>query len=203
MGAASAATPTRRDLQRAATRERIYEAAVAEFRQVGFANAQVDRIARAAGVVRGTFYFHFPSKEHVLLEMERHFSAEAAAGLNEMRGSGASLREVLSRLVDGLVDLEVKVNDPELVRDLLGIHVRLPMPVEEARRPTALADELAHHFAVAAEAGEMRSDLASDQLAIMVLTSVFGLLVSRRYQPEQRRADLEALMDVFVKGMGA
>ena len=203
MGAASAATPTRRDLQRAATRERIYEAAMAEFRQVGFASAQVDRIARAAGVVRGTFYFHFPSKEHVLLEMERHFSAEAASRLKEMRGSGASLREVLSRLVDGLVDLEVKVNDPELVRDLLGIHVRLPMPAEEARRPAALAEELAYHFAVAADAGELRSDLASDQLAIMVLTSVFGLLLSRRYQPEQRRADLEALMDVFVKGMRA
>ena len=37
----------------------------------------------------------------------------------------------------------------------------------------------------------------------MVLTSVFGLLLSRRYQLGQRRADLEALMDVFVKGMRA
>ena len=203
MGAAEAASPTRRDRQRVATRERIFEAAVAEFRGVGFANAQVDRIARAAGVVRGTFYFHFPSKEHVLRELEGRFSAQVASGLESMRGGGASLREVLSRLVDGLVGLEAEVGDRELVRDLLGTYVRLPLAEEETTRPTPLLEELTRHFARAAAAGELRRDLASDQLAIMVLTSVFGLLLSRRHQPEQRRADLQALMDVFLKGMSA
>jgi AcrR family transcriptional regulator len=202
MGAAGATTPTRRDLQRAATRARVFEAAVAEFREVGFANAQVDRIARAAGVVRGTFYFHFPSKEHVLLEVERRFSARIASGLQEMRGD-SSLREVLSRIVDGIIGLEADLNAPELVRDLLGNFARLPLPEDPAAQPSPLLEELAHHFARAAAAGELRGDLASDQLAIMVLTSVFGLLLSRRYQPEPRRAELEALMDVFVKGMGA
>ena len=87
MGTDSATAPTRRDRQRAATRERIFEAAMAEFREAGFANAQVDRIARAAGVVRGTFYFHFPSKEHVLIELEQRYSTQVASRLREMRGS--------------------------------------------------------------------------------------------------------------------
>ncbi len=52
----------RRDRQRLETRARVYEAAVDEFRREGFARAQVDRIVAAAGVARGTFYFHFPSK---------------------------------------------------------------------------------------------------------------------------------------------
>jgi TetR/AcrR family transcriptional repressor of uid operon len=203
MGAAGATSPTRRDLQRAATRARVFEAAVAEFREVGFANAQVDRIARAAGVVRGTFYYHFPSKEHVLLEVEQRFSARVASGLQEMRGGDASLREVLSRIVDGIVGLEADLNAPELVRDLLGNFARIPLPEDATAQPSPLREELAHHFSRAAAAGELRGDLASDQLAIMVLTSVFGLLLSRGYQPEQRRADLEALMDVFVKGMTA
>jgi AcrR family transcriptional regulator len=200
---ASATTPTRRDRQRAATRERIFEAAVDEFRVVGCANAQVDRIARAAGVVRGTFYFHFPSKEHVLFEMQRRFSAAVAEGLKEMRGSEASLREMLSRVVDGIVGLETVVNEPELVRELLITYARIPLDEDSADPPTPLLEELAHQFAHAASTGELRRDLASDQLAIMLLTSIFGLLVSRRHQPEQRRADLEALMDVFVKGMSA
>ena len=45
--------------------------AVDEFRREGFARAQVDRIVAAAGVARGTVYFHFPSKEHVLLELQQ------------------------------------------------------------------------------------------------------------------------------------
>ncbi|MBW2273996.1 MAG: TetR/AcrR family transcriptional regulator [Deltaproteobacteria bacterium] len=203
MGAVGATTPTRRDRQRAATRERVFDAAMAEFRAVGFPNAQVDRIARAAGVVRGTFYFHFPSKEHVLIELEQRYSTQVASRLREMRGSEAGLRAVLSGVVDGIVGIEVELNAPELMRDLLGTFVRLPPPEEAADHPTPVLEELTHHFARAADAGELRSDLASDQLAIMVLTSVFGLLMSRRHQPEQRRADLEALMDVFVKGMRA
>ena len=37
-------------------------------RTQGFSNAQIDRIVERAGVARGTFYFHFPTKEHVLVE---------------------------------------------------------------------------------------------------------------------------------------
>jgi len=62
--------PTRRERQRLETRGRLYEAALAEFRRVGFANAQIEAIVERAGVARGTFYFHFPTTEHVLLEFQ-------------------------------------------------------------------------------------------------------------------------------------
>ena len=35
----------------------------------------------AAGVAHGTFYFHFPTKEHVLLELERREEARVATEL--------------------------------------------------------------------------------------------------------------------------
>ena len=35
------------------------------------AEADVGAIVAAAGVAHGTFYFHFPTKEHVLFELER------------------------------------------------------------------------------------------------------------------------------------
>ncbi len=64
---ASAGGMGRRERQRLETRARLYETALAEFKDVGFNDAQIDRIAEKAGVARGTFYFHFPTKEHVLL----------------------------------------------------------------------------------------------------------------------------------------
>jgi AcrR family transcriptional regulator len=57
----------RRDLQRLATHKRLFEAAIGEFQRVGFAKAQAAQIAANAGVAHGTFFFHFPTKDHVLL----------------------------------------------------------------------------------------------------------------------------------------
>lgn len=71
--------PTARDVQRLQTRERILGAAIAEFKRSGMADAEVHSIAAAAGVAHGTFYFHFPTKEHVLLELEQREEARVAA----------------------------------------------------------------------------------------------------------------------------
>ncbi|MFP3671046.1 TetR family transcriptional regulator, partial [Priestia sp. SIMBA_032] len=60
-----------RETKRRATRERLLEAAVAEFKRDGMASADIGAIVSAAGVAHGTFFFHFPTKEHVLLELER------------------------------------------------------------------------------------------------------------------------------------
>src|SRR5205085_7825923 len=60
--------PSKRDLQREETRHKLYEAALEVFRRDGVAAARIDDITRAVGTSRGTFYFHFPTKEHVLVE---------------------------------------------------------------------------------------------------------------------------------------
>src|SRR5690348_13269603 len=63
--------PSARDAQRLQTRERLLGAAIAEFKRSGMTDADVGAIVAAAGVAHGTFYFHFPTKEHVLFEVER------------------------------------------------------------------------------------------------------------------------------------
>ena len=75
-----------RSRQRAETRERIFETALREFRDVGFAGAQIDRIAKKAGVARGTFYFHFPMKDDVMLELARRRLGVAALAV-PLRGN--------------------------------------------------------------------------------------------------------------------
>ena len=55
------------------TRQELVNAAVGLWTERGFENGvettTVEEIARAAGVTKGTFYFHFAHKEDVLLEM--------------------------------------------------------------------------------------------------------------------------------------
>lgn len=57
-----------RELQLQQTRERLYEAALALFRERDFEDVSVDEITAKAGTAKGTFFNHFPTKDHVLAE---------------------------------------------------------------------------------------------------------------------------------------
>ena len=63
-------TISAREAQRLETRARLFDAAVAEIGRSGLAGADVSTIASTVGVSRGTFYFHFPTKEHVVVAVE-------------------------------------------------------------------------------------------------------------------------------------
>ena len=78
--------------RRLQTRERILGAAIAEFKRSGMAGAEVNAIVAAAGVAHGTFYFHFPTKEHVLLELETREEARIAAEFARFLGQPTTWR---------------------------------------------------------------------------------------------------------------
>lgn len=57
------------------TRDRILEAAHERVLQHGFAATSVDQIQEAAGISRGTFFYHFPSKDDLARALIRRHSA--------------------------------------------------------------------------------------------------------------------------------
>jgi AcrR family transcriptional regulator len=52
-----------------ATHERIYDVAMRLFQERGFEQVSVGQIAAGAGVSVPTFYAHYPSKEHIVLQL--------------------------------------------------------------------------------------------------------------------------------------
>lgn len=105
MGSPNAITEARslvggvREVRRLETRARLFDAAVAEIGRFGLAGADVSAIASTARVVRGTFYFHFPTKEHVLVELERNEEARIVGELDGAQTETEDLASVLSLLV--------------------------------------------------------------------------------------------------------
>src|SRR5215470_12718678 len=112
---------TSREAQRRQTRRRVYEAAVAEFKRVGLAAADVAVIAKEAGVARGTFYFHYPTKEHVLAELERDEEARLAAQLTRFLAGPHDLAAVFREVVRLLTVMERRVGKT-LFREMLAMH---------------------------------------------------------------------------------
>ena len=91
-----------REQQRSATRERIFDAAIAEFRRVGFERASISEIARTAGVSRPSIYAHFPTLDHVLFELGWRLALQIVRRL----GPETTLAGVLDRLADALIEAE-------------------------------------------------------------------------------------------------
>src|SRR5579862_2632228 len=113
--------PNGRDAQRRQTRARVYAAAIAEFKRTGMAAADVGVIVKEAGVARGTFYFHFPTKEHVLAELERGEESRLAGQLAKYLAGQHTLAEVLAEVVRLLTAMERRVGK-ELFAEMLSMH---------------------------------------------------------------------------------
>src|SRR5437588_4191309 len=121
-----------RELRRLETRARLFDAAVAEIARKGLTAADVAAIAASAGVARGTFYFHFPTKDHVLIELERNEEFRIVGELGELN---TDLGSVLSSLIRQVLDARRRWG-AVVFQDMLGLHFSSSRPVE---------DELAQH----------------------------------------------------------
>jgi AcrR family transcriptional regulator len=191
---------SRRDQQREDTRNRLFEAALAEFRSVGFADAQIDDIVRAAGVARGTFYFHFPTKDHVLVELQRRGQESIIERLAALRRRSWAVKSFLQNLIDAVIAESVSGGQPSLHREVFALFARQPMALQGQDYP--LLEAVMQFFREAQERGEVRADLMPLELTTIFLTSMFGVLLN---QPEslgpELRPALKRVVDVFVRGV--
>jgi len=82
------------------TRQRLLEAAAAEFAEHGFSAANINRISLAAGFAKGTIYNYFPSKRELMLALIDEIAARHSAFIVERiegeREPAAALREFFS-----------------------------------------------------------------------------------------------------------
>lgn len=67
------------------TRARILEAALMRFATQGYNAASIDQICAEAGVSKGAFYHHFPSKQAIFLELLNGWLDTINAGFEAVR----------------------------------------------------------------------------------------------------------------------
>ena len=108
-----------REAKRQQTRERLLAAATAEFGRAGMAAADIATIVAEAGVAHSTFFFHFPTKEHVLLELEAREERLMADRLDDFLATSPDLGAALHKAVDLLAELRDHAGTT-LFRDFLA-----------------------------------------------------------------------------------
>src|SRR4051812_40538562 len=150
------------------TRETILVAAQRLFIERGYDATSLRQIADVVGTTKAAGYYHFPAKEHLLLELSRPWLDDLGLLVTEMRSSegrdcdaARTLESYLDVCIAHLPFLNLLARDPATSNH-----------PDIGRRALTLIEALKHHIA-----GEDASDerLVHTSCAIRVVHAVAGL----------------------------
>lgn len=183
----------RRAEQRAATRARLFDETVAEFRRSGFNGTEIGAIAARVGVSRGTFYLYFADKQAVLRELllaEEHVIAAATRRAGEQ---DVPLEAVFQAVIDAVLRAERRLSRP-LVRDLCAGQFLPGVTQGQSTEDHPVGLQLVEILTTRA--------IAADpvDVAMTFLTGLFGLLATDESPIRERRRRLDLLVRMTVQG---
>ena len=163
---------TVRDRQRERTRERLYDAALEVFMRDGVEAARIDDIATLAGVSRGTFYFHYPSKEDVLLRCLADSQSRISEDLLALPAD-TPIHTVLA-LTAGAIATEWQER-PDLLREIGTVALKITAQnIEQATEQHPVQLALIPRFHHAVERGEISTLIPPELMTEFFLVNVFG-----------------------------
>jgi AcrR family transcriptional regulator len=177
--------PLRADARR--NREKVLAAARAEFSEHG-RDAQMDEVARRAGVGVGTVYRHFPTKEALIealmVDSFQMIAAEATAAL-EIEDPWEAFSKVLWR------GAEVMAGD----RALSEVFASIPGAMEQAM-PTVegLQESTALLMRRAIDAGVLREDAMLDDIP-MIMCGIGSATKKEHACPSSWKRHLSIVLD--------
>ena len=190
-----------REARRLQTRERILGAAIAEFKRAGMSGADVHAIVVAAGVAHGTFFFHFPSKEHVLLELENREEARMAAEFARFLEEDHGLKATLTKVVHLVTGLEERLG-ARLCKELLALHFSPSRPYGDDWTDHPVVVLLVRELERARRDVAVHPDVDVFFTATFFLLGIYGVLTTT-HSPSARVTMLTGLINTAMHGLGA
>ena len=185
--------PLTREAKRLQTRERLLGAAIAEFKRAGMAAADVSAIVAAAGVAHGTFFFHFPTKEHVLLELEQREEDRIARTFRQFLAKPHTLEGALREALSLVLGLERRLGNP-LFKDFLALHFSQTRPPADDGQEHPLIVGVAGEIEAAQQRGEVDAAVNPWNSAVFYLLGFYALLITTNEWPIR-----DALLEDFVQ----
>ena len=107
------------------TREKLMRSAEQVWRTKGFDETTVSDVCQAAGVAKGTFYFYFPHKEDLLVELSLSTSGRVAEDIGPLLADDTTTEEVLRAAVESIARRVERSSRPLLARTLIELHRRV------------------------------------------------------------------------------
>jgi AcrR family transcriptional regulator len=164
------------------------------------ADADVSAVVAAAGVAHGTFYFHFPTKEHVLFEVERREEIRLAAELTKFLNSPHDLGAALTEAVRAVAALEERLGHL-LFKDFLALHFSSSRPQDDDWTDHPVIVLLVEEIERARDEGEADSDVDAFYSAVFFLLGLYALLTTTHHSLGVRETMLGKYVTTTLRGM--
>ena len=177
------------------TRRKIIEAGLALVRSGGFGAVSVEAITRAAGVAKGTFYVHFPTKEHLAVEICREPYERLS---RDVLASKGPLPRRIARLFLGWAAVADETGVEcirELFRIMLSQAVAADLGLALVERDRSVVESLLRD---AVASGELRAETPIQALSETLFAQIRGLATVWCMSPSGRRS-LHAAAERFLR----
>ena len=155
------------------TRQAIFDTAIALFAKKGYDKVTIDDICEKVGVTKGAFYNHFKSKDQLILEefmrMDEHY-IKVAQDISGLESSAEKLRIFHHEAIKLMADLGVTMMKV-VYHSQVAPNMRRPYLMDGRRYLYKITNELIKE---AQESGEIRTDLDSEEMAVMLINCFRG-----------------------------
>jgi AcrR family transcriptional regulator len=188
------------------TRRRLVRAAMALWTERGFEtgieDTTIDEIVQAAGVTKGTFYFHFAHKEEILLELGYQTATALADEARRCIAAERSVDDSLQRIVATLTRSVKKTSPAAVGRAMAEFH----RPYKPGSKPPSsllsFADALGLVFEQAQERGEVTGQVPAVEMAqIVEALFVDSLMEWAQGRQKQLNASLQRRTAIVLAGL--
>ena len=182
--------------------DQVLDGARMVFLSDGFERANVDEIARVAGVSKATLYSYFPDKRLLFTEVLRNECSRQADEAVELIDLSAPPEIVLRAAAERIVGFQQSEFGMAMHRICVAESPKFP---EIGRQfyesgPLLARERLGGYFRLAAERGELAIsdfDLAADQFARLCLADIFDRLICG-IRTSFTRAEIDRVVDGAV-----
>lgn len=185
----------------------IMEAGIREFATHGFERARLDRIAKAAGIAKGTIYLYFDSKEALFLAaVDEHVVRVMAEGETRLEGFTGTTQELLVQLLEAIYDQVVDGRAQTLMQILISEGHRLPHVIEKyhdmaIKRGTRLIQRILER---GVERAEVSKTAILDNPHVVIAPAMFFALHGMMFDklsPLDRKSYFTAHVELVLNGV--
>lgn len=177
-----------RQRQKQALRRQIYDTAIGLFTEQGYEGTTVRQITERLALAKGTFFNHFPSKEHVVAEWYQGITEDSLAAARRRRAASAE-KAVASLFADMA---KRATREPELLIAKFSLGTDPLLLDAERDQVEGIDTFVREQCATAVGRGELRADLDVDFFCGLLVAMLTG--TSRSWVTARPRFDFPALI---------
>lgn len=206
---ASLATPAPRKPRRRkeARPGEIVAAGIAEFEKHGFHKANLNRIAQAAGISKGTIYLYFDSKEALFLAaIEDHVTSVMGESEADLAAVEGTTRDLLTKLLRNMYARFVSGEAQALFRILLTEGDRMPDVIRDYHAMTVQRGSglLRKILVRGVERGEVRPGPVQETPQVIIAPAIYFAVHNMMFKhvpPLDFDKYFETHIDVLFQGV--